>query len=215
YSQIPIDPMDQEKTTFTCPFGTYAYMRMAFSTCNVETDIQEQDKNKAANDKTKHEMEKTKSKVDQTLYKKNTRRDPPLQCDYQETCDKTLLTRCNEAGPDASSVKGAEQRDELNYEHTVTRNICWPSDRQDCELSRNTQQLTEQLSLSHFYTSLIMDALSGNGGSTLTLIKWMMRLVLDSVPTMNIQDEITVNLRGFVAHGLTLTEHLFERNLTL
>ncbi|GKC30585.1 hypothetical protein Tco_1037879 [Tanacetum coccineum] len=25
YFQIPIDPQDQEKTTFTCPYGTFAY----------------------------------------------------------------------------------------------------------------------------------------------------------------------------------------------
>ncbi|GJU71930.1 reverse transcriptase domain-containing protein [Tanacetum coccineum] len=30
YFQIPIDPMNQEKTTFICPFGTYAYRRMPF-----------------------------------------------------------------------------------------------------------------------------------------------------------------------------------------
>ncbi|GJV12465.1 reverse transcriptase domain-containing protein [Tanacetum coccineum] len=30
YFQISIDPMDQEKTTFTCPFGTYSYRRMPF-----------------------------------------------------------------------------------------------------------------------------------------------------------------------------------------
>nr|GEW12329.1 retrovirus-related Pol polyprotein [Tanacetum cinerariifolium] len=28
YFQIPIDPLDQEKTTFTCPYGTFAYRRM-------------------------------------------------------------------------------------------------------------------------------------------------------------------------------------------
>ncbi|GJR60320.1 reverse transcriptase domain-containing protein [Tanacetum coccineum] len=27
YFQIPIDPQDQEKTTFTCPYGTFAYRR--------------------------------------------------------------------------------------------------------------------------------------------------------------------------------------------
>nr|GEY37851.1 reverse transcriptase domain-containing protein [Tanacetum cinerariifolium] len=30
YFQIPIDSKDQEKTTFTCPYGTFAYKRMPF-----------------------------------------------------------------------------------------------------------------------------------------------------------------------------------------
>nr|GEW80108.1 reverse transcriptase domain-containing protein [Tanacetum cinerariifolium] len=30
YFQIPIDPQDQEETTFTCPYGTFAYRRMPF-----------------------------------------------------------------------------------------------------------------------------------------------------------------------------------------
>nr|GEZ01559.1 DNA-directed DNA polymerase [Tanacetum cinerariifolium] len=30
YFQIPADPKDQEKTTFTCPHGTFAYKRMPF-----------------------------------------------------------------------------------------------------------------------------------------------------------------------------------------
>nr|GEV31454.1 reverse transcriptase domain-containing protein [Tanacetum cinerariifolium] len=35
YLQIPIDPKDQEKTTFTCPYGTFAYRRMPFGLCNA------------------------------------------------------------------------------------------------------------------------------------------------------------------------------------
>nr|GEY07993.1 hypothetical protein [Tanacetum cinerariifolium]GEY07996.1 hypothetical protein [Tanacetum cinerariifolium] len=40
YFQIPIDPNNQEKTTFTCPFGTYAYRRMPFSLCNAPATFQ-------------------------------------------------------------------------------------------------------------------------------------------------------------------------------
>nr|GEW20725.1 hypothetical protein [Tanacetum cinerariifolium] len=35
YFQISIDPQDQEKTTFTCPYGTFAYRRMPFGMCNA------------------------------------------------------------------------------------------------------------------------------------------------------------------------------------
>ncbi|GKC92460.1 reverse transcriptase domain-containing protein [Tanacetum coccineum] len=40
YFQISIDPNDQEKTTFTCPFGTYAYRRMPFGLCNAPATLQ-------------------------------------------------------------------------------------------------------------------------------------------------------------------------------
>ena len=35
YNQISIAPEDQEKTTFTCPLGTFAYCRMPFGLCNA------------------------------------------------------------------------------------------------------------------------------------------------------------------------------------
>uniref|UniRef100_UPI0005C9165C uncharacterized protein LOC105353166 n=1 Tax=Fragaria vesca subsp. vesca TaxID=101020 RepID=UPI0005C9165C len=35
YNQICIAQEDQEKTTFTCPFGTFAYRRMPFGLCNA------------------------------------------------------------------------------------------------------------------------------------------------------------------------------------
>ncbi|GJU88859.1 reverse transcriptase domain-containing protein [Tanacetum coccineum] len=40
YFQIPIDPQDQEKTTFTCPYGTFAYCRMPFGLCNAPGTFQ-------------------------------------------------------------------------------------------------------------------------------------------------------------------------------
>ena len=40
YFQIEIAAEDQEKTTFTCPFGTYAYRRMPFGLCNVPATFQ-------------------------------------------------------------------------------------------------------------------------------------------------------------------------------
>ncbi|CAN6695169.1 unnamed protein product [Malus baccata var. baccata] len=40
YNQIMIAPEDQEKTTFTCPFGTFAYSRMPFGLCNAPATFQ-------------------------------------------------------------------------------------------------------------------------------------------------------------------------------
>nr|GFA82618.1 DNA-directed DNA polymerase [Tanacetum cinerariifolium] len=40
YFQIPIDPRDQEKTTFTCPYRMFAYRRMPFSLCDAPGTFQ-------------------------------------------------------------------------------------------------------------------------------------------------------------------------------
>nr|GEU90449.1 reverse transcriptase domain-containing protein [Tanacetum cinerariifolium] len=40
YFKIPIDPKDQEKTTFTCPYGMFAYRRMPFGLCNAPGTFQ-------------------------------------------------------------------------------------------------------------------------------------------------------------------------------
>nr|GEW13528.1 reverse transcriptase domain-containing protein [Tanacetum cinerariifolium] len=40
FFQIPITPEDQEKTTFTCLYGTFAYRRMLIRLCNAPTTFQ-------------------------------------------------------------------------------------------------------------------------------------------------------------------------------
>lgn len=35
FLRIPIHPSDQDKTTFTCPYGTFAYRRLPFGLCNA------------------------------------------------------------------------------------------------------------------------------------------------------------------------------------
>ena len=40
YNQIHVALEDQEKITFTCPYGTFAYRRMSFGLCNASTTFQ-------------------------------------------------------------------------------------------------------------------------------------------------------------------------------
>jgi len=40
YNQITVDPQDQEKTAFTCPFGVFAYRKMPFELCNALATFQ-------------------------------------------------------------------------------------------------------------------------------------------------------------------------------
>jgi len=41
YNQIPIATEDQEKTTFTCPFETFAYRHIPFGLCNAPATFQQ------------------------------------------------------------------------------------------------------------------------------------------------------------------------------
>ena len=40
FSQIAVSKEDQEKTPFTCPFGTFSYRRMPFGLCNAPATFQ-------------------------------------------------------------------------------------------------------------------------------------------------------------------------------
>ena len=40
YNQILVFPTDQEKTTFTCPYGTFTFRRMPFGLCNAPATFQ-------------------------------------------------------------------------------------------------------------------------------------------------------------------------------
>ena len=40
YNQIAIAPEEQEKTSFTCPYGTFAFRRMSFGLCNAPATFQ-------------------------------------------------------------------------------------------------------------------------------------------------------------------------------
>ena len=40
YNQIQIAPEDQDKTTFTCPWGTFAYRVLPFCLCNAPATFQ-------------------------------------------------------------------------------------------------------------------------------------------------------------------------------
>ena len=40
FNQIAIAPEDQEKSTFTCPYGTFAFRRMPFGLCNAPATCQ-------------------------------------------------------------------------------------------------------------------------------------------------------------------------------
>ena len=40
YNQIAIALEDHEKTTFTCPYGTFSFRRMSFGLCNAPATFQ-------------------------------------------------------------------------------------------------------------------------------------------------------------------------------
>nr|GEW99024.1 reverse transcriptase domain-containing protein [Tanacetum cinerariifolium] len=49
YFQIPIDPKDQEKTTFTCPYRTFVHCRIPFGLCNAPDTLENPHQDKFEN----------------------------------------------------------------------------------------------------------------------------------------------------------------------
>ncbi|GJS38377.1 putative reverse transcriptase domain-containing protein [Tanacetum coccineum] len=78
YFQIPIDPNDQEKTIFTCPFGTYAYRRMPFGLCNAPATFQSAGL----------EVDKAKIKVISKLPPPTDIKDTPFE--FDDECQKAF-----------------------------------------------------------------------------------------------------------------------------
>jgi len=39
-TKIAVDPTNQEKNAFTCPFGVFAYKKMSFDLCNASATFQ-------------------------------------------------------------------------------------------------------------------------------------------------------------------------------
>ncbi|GJX21767.1 reverse transcriptase domain-containing protein [Tanacetum coccineum] len=67
YFQIPIDPQDQEKTTFTCPYGTFAYRRMPFGLCNAPGTFQRPHESNAISSSTTLNHPSSSHPLDDTL----------------------------------------------------------------------------------------------------------------------------------------------------
>nr|GEX44872.1 hypothetical protein [Tanacetum cinerariifolium] len=63
YFQIPVDPKDQENTTFTCPYGMFTYRRMPFGLCNEKIHFMVKEGIVLSSKNSKNEIEVDKSKV--------------------------------------------------------------------------------------------------------------------------------------------------------
>nr|GEU91213.1 reverse transcriptase domain-containing protein [Tanacetum cinerariifolium] len=64
YFQIPIDLKDQEKTTFTCPYRSFAYRCMPFGLCNEKSHFMVKEGIVLGHKISKEEIEVDKAKVD-------------------------------------------------------------------------------------------------------------------------------------------------------
>nr|GFB27170.1 reverse transcriptase domain-containing protein [Tanacetum cinerariifolium] len=85
YFYIPIDPKDQVKTTFTCPYGTFAYKRMPFGLCNTPGTFQ-RCMMAIFYDMIEQTMENLKGKIDRSSDSHSSELDQPfeLMCDASD-----------------------------------------------------------------------------------------------------------------------------------